>query len=100
MWEAVLRGLLNVPKVARLVGQLAGQGSTAPDTVTYGHLCANVFYDVMREFLYPEGEGVFPYFAFRRRHNRPMKRATKARQNYQRFGGGTNYGNRQPAAGC
>ena len=65
VWEGVIRGLVNVPAIARLVGELAGQGHMKPETTEFGNVCANFFHDVMREFLYPEGEGVFPYFAFR-----------------------------------
>jgi hypothetical protein len=65
IWEAVNRGLLNVPVIAGLVGQRVGQGRHEPDTVGEAKTdCANLFYEVMCEFLYPHGEGVFPHYSF------------------------------------
>ncbi|MGA2797775.1 MAG: hypothetical protein ABSE63_09365 [Thermoguttaceae bacterium] len=65
IWEAVNRGLLNVPVIAALVGQQFGQGRREPDTLGNAKTeCANLFLEVMREFLYPHGEGIFPQFSF------------------------------------
>lgn len=66
IWDGVQRGLLNVPTIAALVGELAAHGYCGPESATASHECENLFHAVMSKFLYPHGEGLFPHFAFQR----------------------------------
>jgi hypothetical protein len=65
VWGAALVNLLNVPEITKRVAELANCGFSEPDTTTNkGAECANLFFDVMSDFIYPMGEAIAPYDSF------------------------------------
>ncbi|MCD4726912.1 MAG: hypothetical protein K8R46_04590 [Pirellulales bacterium] len=64
IWGATIAGFLTIPEIKAEVDGLADSGLTEPDsTRNSGADCANLFFAVMREFVYPQGEAVAPYYA-------------------------------------
>ena len=59
IWEAVERGLFNVPPVARLAGRQRAAGNPQP---TKGGDSAQLFLDVMAEFCCSVCDNLFPYY--------------------------------------
>jgi hypothetical protein len=56
IWGAVLQGFLTTPEILN-IGLAEGEVDTATGE---GVECANLFFSVMREFVYPLGEAVVP----------------------------------------
>lgn len=64
IWASVLRGFLTAPEIVGEVDGLTGDGFTEVDETTdNGVHCANLLFAVMREYFYPLGPTVAPYYA-------------------------------------